>query len=145
VTLSPIPRFREWVEQRGGTLEDAAAAPLHEMFVNRTWSRDGDAAAALRGPMMQLCAHYLLEAKRPSGKAFDPVAHFHLSNGARLERINWLADTSSKGMRESAGMMVNYLYRLDHIDENQTAYEVDARIAAAPAVTGLLNGHRRPQ
>jgi malonyl-CoA decarboxylase len=92
---------------------------------------------------MQLAAHYLLEAKRGK-RAFDPVAHFHLSNGARLERINWLADTSAKGMRESAGMMVNYLYRLDQIDDNQAAYTLDGRIVASPAVTVLVAPPRRP-
>jgi len=80
----------------------------------------------------------LLEAKRPNGKAYDPVAHFHLSNGARLERINWLADRSPTRMRESAGMMVNYVYRLDRIDENAQAYAEQGRISAAPAVTALL-------
>jgi malonyl-CoA decarboxylase len=113
------------------------------MFANRGWSRDADAAASLKAPLMQLAAHYLLEAKRGK-RAFDPVAHFHLSNGARLERINWVADTSAKGMRESAGMMVNYLYRLDQIDDNQVAYVTDGRIAANAHVTALL-ATRRPQ
>ncbi len=133
VTLSPMPRFREWIEAQGHGDGDV---PLKAMFVNRAWSRDAGAAATLRAPLMELAAHYLLEAKRGT-RAFDPVAHFHLSNGARLERINWLADTSAKGMREAAGMMVNYLYRLDQIDDNQSAYARDGRIAAAPAVTAL--------
>ena len=141
VTLSPMPRFREWVETQGGS--DGAAEGLKAMFVNRGWSRDPGAAATLKVPLMQLAAHYLLEAKRGK-RAFDPVAQFHLSNGARLERINWLADTSAKGMRESAGMMVNYLYRLDQIDDNQVAYMLDGRIVANPHVTALLAPPRRP-
>ncbi len=142
VTLSPMPRFREWLETQGRT-EGAADVPLKAMFVNRGWSRDPSAAATLKTPLMQLAAHYLLEAKRGK-RAFDPVAHFHLSNGARLERINWLADTSAKGMRESAGMMANYLYRLDQIDDNQVAYMLDGRIIANPHVTALLAPPRRP-
>jgi malonyl-CoA decarboxylase len=134
VTLSPMPRFHGWLESRRPVGGDV---PLASMFANRTWSRDADAAASLRAPLMELAAHYLLEAKRGK-RAFDPVAHFHLSNGARLERINWLADTSPRGMREAAGMMVNYLYRLDQIDENQSAYARDGRVAASPAVTSLL-------
>jgi malonyl-CoA decarboxylase len=141
VTLSPMPRFREWVETQGGS--DGAAEGLKAMFVNRGWSRDASAAATLKAPLMQLAAHYLLEAKRGK-RAFDPVAQFHLSNGARLERINWLADASAKGMRESAGMMVNYLYRLDQIDDNQVAYMLDGRIVANPHVTALLAPPRRP-
>jgi malonyl-CoA decarboxylase len=139
VTLSPMPRFRDWLETQGGTTE----VPLKAMFVNRGWSRDAGAAATLRIPLMQLAAHYLLEAKRGK-RAFDPVAHFHLSNGARLERINWLADTSAKGMRESAGMMVNYLYRLDQNDDNQASYILDGRIVASAAVTTLVAPLRRP-
>ena len=139
VTLSPMPRFRDWLETQGGTTD----VPLRAMFVNRGWSRDAGAAATLRLPLMQLAAHYLLESKRAK-RAFDPVAHFHLSNGARLERINWLADTSAKGMRESAGMMVNYLYRLDQIDDNQASYTLDGRIVASPAVTTLVAPLRRP-
>lgn len=141
VTLSPMPRFREWIETQGGS--DGATDPLKAMFVNRAWTRDVSAAATLKTPLMQLAAHYLLEAKRGK-RALDPVAHFHLSNGARLERINWLADTSAKGMRESAGMMANYLYRLDQIDDNQVAYMLDGRIVANAHVTALLAPPRRP-
>jgi malonyl-CoA decarboxylase len=142
VTLSPMPRFREWLETQG-TPDPAHDVPLKAMFVNRGWSRDAGVATTLRAPLLQLAAHYLLEAKRGK-RAFDPVAHFHLSNGARLERINWLADTSAKGMRESAGMMVNYLYRLDQIDDNQAAYTLDGRIVASPHVTALVAPPRRP-
>jgi malonyl-CoA decarboxylase len=140
VTLSPMPRFRDWVEAHGHVAGDL---PLKSMFLKRAWSRNADAAANLRGPLMELAAHYLLEAKRGI-RAFDPVAQFHLSNGARLERINWLADTSAKGMRESAGMMVNYRYRLDQIDDNQAAYARDGRIAVAPAVMALLLTPHKP-
>ena len=136
VTLSPMPRFREWLETQSGT-----DVPLKAMFVNRGWSRDVEAAATLKAPLMQLAAHYLIEAKRGK-RAFDPVAHFHLSNGARLERINWLADTSARGMRESAGMMANYLYRLDQIDDNQAAYARDGRVVANPHVIALLAPRR---
>jgi len=142
VTLSPMPRFREWLETQGGSAA-APEVPLKTMFVNRAWSRDPNAAATLKTPLMQLAAHYLIEAKRGQ-RAFDPVANFHLSNGARLERINWLADTSARGMRESAGMMVNYLYRLDQIDDNQTAYTLEGRVVANPHVTALLAPLRRP-
>jgi malonyl-CoA decarboxylase len=141
VTLSPMPRFREWLETHGG-VDGATDVPLKAMFVNRAWSRDTGAAATLKAPLMQLAAHYLLEAKRGK-RAFDPVAHFHLSNGARLERINWLADTSAKGMREAAGMMVNYLYRLDQIDDNQLAYTLDGRIIANPHISALVAPARR--
>ncbi len=139
VTLSPMPRFHAWIE---GQDQGTGEVPLKAMFVNRAWSRDAGASTTLRAPLLELAARYLLEAKR-GRRAFDPVAHFHLSNGARLERINWLADTSAKGMREAAGMMVNYLYRLDQIDDNQSAYAREGRIAVAPAVSALLAPQRK--
>jgi malonyl-CoA decarboxylase len=138
-TLSPMPGFRSWLETQGGAATDV---PLKAMFVNRGWARDPESAAALKAPLLQLAAHYLIEGKRGK-RALDPVAHFHLSNGARLERINWLADTSAKGIRESAGMMVNYLYRLDQIDDNQVAYTQDGRVVANPHVSALLAAQRR--
>ena len=137
VTLSPIPGFRDWVEERGGPDE-----PLRAIFGNRAWSRDPSTAAALRQPLLELCAHYLVEAKRGQ-RALDPVAHFHLSNGARLERINWLADTSAKGVRTGGGMMVNYLDRPDKIDENQRTYAAEGRIAVSSEVAALLAARPR--
>jgi malonyl-CoA decarboxylase len=137
-TLSPLPNFRRWVESRSPA-EKPDESALRAVFYERRWARDDQLAGSLRGPLTELCAHYLLEAKRPSGKALDPVAHFHLSNGARLERINWLADTSAARMRESAGMMVNYVYRLDRIDELAQGYADHSRISASAAVTALLS------
>ena len=94
---------------------------------------------------MRLCAHYLVEAKddgRDQAEAdqrpLDPVARFHLGNGARLERINWLADTSARGIKQSAGLMVNYLYKLDEIEDNHEAFEREGRVVIADAVKRLL-------
>ena len=88
--------------------------------------------------LIRLCTRYLaLEAGRNKKRAADPVAHFHLSNGARIERVNWRADTSAKGMRESAGLMVNYLYDPEHIEDNHEAYLGEGRRAMATAVRKL--------
>ncbi len=143
-TLSPLPNFRRWVESRSPA-EKPDETALRAIFYGRRWARDDQLATSLRGPLTELCAHYLLEAKRANGKVLDPVGHFHLSNGARLERINWLADTSPTRMRESAGMMVNYVYRLDRIDENAQAYADHGRVSASPAVTALLNVALAPE
>ena len=75
--------------------------------------------------------------KTGSGRARDPVAHFHLSNGARLERLNWAADLSPKGLQQSTGIMINYLYKLSEIEENHEAYTDAGRIAMASAVRAL--------
>jgi malonyl-CoA decarboxylase len=90
-----------------------------------------------------LAAHYFLRARNPRGRVIDPVARFHLGNGARLERIDWLGDLSPKAMRESAGIMVNYLYRLDDIEENHEAFANNGEVVASTAVKRLLKGERR--
>jgi malonyl-CoA decarboxylase len=140
-TLSPIPKFREWLSGQE-TPDGVDGAPLRRLLVSRSWYRDEAMAASLREPLMRLCAHYLLEAKRRSGRALDPVEHFHLSNGARLERLNWLADTSSRGLRESAGMMANYLYQPDRIEDNQETYARSGEIDASPSVASMLDRPR---
>jgi malonyl-CoA decarboxylase len=160
-TLSPIPGFRAWLDTRLAqsdsktlvktverealqTIAEGAGdgerrnAPLQTILSRRSWYRKAQIANALRDPLMRLCAHYLLEEKRSGMRALDPVAHFHLSNGARMERLNWLADVSPRGLRESAGMMVNYVYRTDQIDENSEAYLSEAKIATSTSMRSLL-------
>ena len=112
-TLSPVPGFRSWLTDlalpgTGGALSANAALALDRL--ERT-GRAGEAETSeLQRQLVPLCAYYLLRVKR-SGEPADPVARFHLRNGACLERINWLSDTSVAGMRRAAGLMVNYLYR----------------------------------
>ena len=87
--------------------------------------------------LLRLGATYLVEVK--SGRrARDPVAHFHLSNGARMERLNWLADTSDNGLRQSAGMMINYRYKLTEIEANHEAYTGDGKINTSSQVRAHL-------
>ena len=88
---------------------------------------------------MQLCATYLLQRGNGKEPTADSVARFHLNNGARLERINWLADTSKKGLRESLGLMVNYLYEPKAIEENHQRF-VQGSIVASRRVRALALG-----
>ncbi|MBV8601325.1 MAG: malonyl-CoA decarboxylase [Candidatus Eremiobacteraeota bacterium] len=136
-TLSPVPGFMTWLQTQ--LAEDPGG--IAEALARRGWHRDSESTSVLRAPLLRLCAHYLLREKR-GAFARDPVANFHLSNGARLERINWLADLSPKGLRESAGIMVNYAYALDRIDENHEGYMTEGRIAASTAVRDLLRPAR---
>ena len=85
-----------------------------------------------------LAAHYFLKARTSKGRLIDSVARFHIGNGARLEKIDWLGDLSPKGLRESAGVMVNYLYRLEDIEKNHEAYANQGDIAASSAVKKML-------
>ena len=92
----------------------------------------------MRDPLIRLCAWFLLRERTSSGRALDPVAHFHLSNGARVERLNWPGDVSDKGIQQSAGIMVNYLYRLADIEANHEAYRGEGRVVAGSAIRNLV-------
>ncbi len=138
-TLSPIPGFRGWlghtIEAGEHGLSDEAAEALAALR-RRGWHRDTAVATALEEPLLHLCARYLLEAKRGE-EPLDPVARFHLGNGARVERLNWLGDPSSKGLRQSAGIMVNYAYLPHQIERNHEAYVKHGRVAASAPVRAL--------
>ena len=89
---------------------------------------------------MRLCAHYLVKEKGLKKQALDPVAHFHLTNGARMEKLNWRGDLSSRGVKNAAGMMINYIYDLSRVEATHEAYTSTGEVAASPAVRGLLKG-----
>ena len=93
------------------------------------WPRDVAAARELHQALLPLCARFLLHVKQGVEPA-DPVARFHLSNGARLHRINWLSDVSLAGMERSAGLTANYVYRLADLEGNRRRYERDHRVLA---------------
>jgi malonyl-CoA decarboxylase len=135
-TLSPMPGFRDWLENR----EDAGEEDVRQIsdILASPWQHDREAADALRQPLTRLAARYLLLARGPSDEPLDRVARFHLSNGARIERINFLADNSAPGMRQSYGMMVNYRYKPGDIEANHEAFKGDKRIVASNAVKSLL-------
>lgn len=137
VTLSPVPGFRSWLRRNLDRLDEEdrdTVARLEEPH----WADDPAACDALRRVLEPLAAHYFLKERGRDGRAVDPVARFHLGNGARLQQIDWLGDRSAKGLRESAGVMVNYLYHLDHIERNHEAYANGGEIAASSGVRRLL-------
>ena len=143
VTLSPVPGFMQWLKQASDvpvTEEDRA---LLENLEKPDWFENEELASQLRSVLEPLAAYYFLRARTAKGRLIDSVARFHLGNGARLERINWLGDLSPKGLRESAGIMVNYLYRLEDIEKNHEAYANRDEIAASSAVKKLLKSEGR--
>ncbi len=138
-TLSPVPGFRRWLDRvaaDGDETSDGLPARLIQGLSDPDWQADRAATAALKGPLTALCAHYLVN-ERSKGAPRDPVARFHLGNGARLERINWLADPSPKGMGEAAGLMVNYLYDLKRIEKQHEAYANRGTVAVSRSVQTL--------
>lgn len=139
-TLSPVPGFARWLDgaRRSGALPDEDQSVL-ELLEDRSWAEDPSRAQALMPVLVRTCAHYLVNVKHGKQPA-DSVARFHLRNGARLERINWLGDTSFNGMRQSHGLLVNYVYDESHIDQNHEAYLHEGVVAHSEGITRLLNG-----
>jgi malonyl-CoA decarboxylase len=153
-TLSPVPGFRKWLDARVAA-KDASLFGRHErdrlcheagakepcealaQLMLRGFAADAQPPESVRPTLMHLCARYLVEEKHEDGP-LDPVARFHLGNGARLERVNWLADTSPRGIKQAAGLMVNYLYKLDEIEDNHEAYAREGKVAIGDAVKRLL-------
>lgn len=149
-TLSPIPGFMRFFHQHlvseEKILTDAertlvselhGSASLTDLLESGEWTRHEELASALEAPLKRWCARYLVE-EEYRGRARDPVAHFHLTNGSRLERINWLGDRSDKGLRDSAGMMVNYLYVIKDIESNHEAYRESGARTISSSVQALL-------
>lgn len=141
-TLSPIPGFVTWLARQDvdgmqDLLTDKADKQVTttEQLSGQLWvdrlqqaASDDDASDATRRTALRLAAHYLKTMK--NDQPLDPVARFHLGNGARIERLNWKADTSSKGIKQSCSIMVNYFYDLDQLDDNL------AQLAAGKIKTG---------
>jgi malonyl-CoA decarboxylase len=140
VTLSPMPGFRAWLETTDDPAVEALAAEARQRALDENWAANPESAARARKALEPLAAYYLLKARRPDGRVIDSVARFHLGNGARLERINWLGDLSVKGLFESYGVMVNYLYDLAEIERNHEAFANQGVVAASSAAKKLLPG-----
>jgi malonyl-CoA decarboxylase len=158
-TLSPVPGFSRWLKKRLATGDVAGLLPKDDVSVlkraakektterdvvallqglleTERWWEDTALADALRDPLARLCAVYLTTSPDSRGPA-DPVARFHLGNGARLERVNWLGNVAPRGISESHGIMVNYLYDPEQIEANHEAF-VRGTIVRSSAVDALL-------
>jgi malonyl-CoA decarboxylase len=154
-TLSPMPGFRKWLEQAfaekravlpaeeavklaGALGHPDPATVLHDALARPEWPTDARLGEALQETMEKLAARYLMREKSGT-HPLDPVAHFHLSNGALVSRIYWLADTSARGMEQSHGMMASYRYEPSEVEENHERFLRDGHIAAARRVSKLLD------
>jgi malonyl-CoA decarboxylase len=142
VTLSPVPGFARWLERERKPEEsaclDAAAKNALTVLDEPGWSSDPGKVEKVRDILLSAAAYYFLKVKDSKGRPVDPVARFHLGNGARLERLNFLGDASSKGLKQAHGLMVNYLYALDEIEKNHEAFAEKGTVAASPMVRKAL-------
>lgn len=137
VTLSPIPGFRKWLENKAQDKAEIDAYKACNIIRQREWQQDEEFADEAKSLLKPLAVEYFVAAKNKSGEPLNSVARFHLGNGASLHRINFLGDSSIKGMEQSAGLMVNYLYKLDDIETNHEAYADHAEICVSKDVRSI--------
>lgn len=149
VTLSPVPGFSTWLQRAKTsnlfTYLDATELAILDNLSDPAWIEDGEFAGAMKPVLLSAAAHYFLAAKNINGRPIDPVARFHLGNGARLERINWLGNTSARGMNEAHGLMVNYRYDLRDIERNHELFANSGVVAASKTVRSYLRVPEKSQ
>lgn len=142
VTLSPVPGFRSWLFRALDSGELSYLSDAHRNLLEKVksegWSNEETQQDLLRPVILATASHYFLLAKDRHGRPVDPVARFHLGNGARLERVNWLGDTSEKGVLQSLSLMVNYRYDLKDIERNHEAYVNHGSVIASKSVRSAL-------
>ncbi len=156
-TLSPLPRLRQWMLEHPDAVDEAVTdsewkkltdlgVPVADhdallaLLEEDRWLEQPGMADVLKTPLTRLAARYLVHARGRGEQPFDPVARFHLGNGARIERLNWMGDCSSKGMRQAFGLMVNYLYDPDAIEANVEAFVSEGTVAASNPIKRLAKG-----
>ena len=147
VTLSPAPGFMRWLRAEREAKRSTVLSPEDKRVLMHLdapgWHDDDATRNRLRPILTHAVASYFLGAKDQAGKPVDAVARFHLGNGARLERIDWLGDVSEKGLAQAAGFMVNYLYDLGQIERNHERFANAGEVVASNGVRRLLRRPRR--
>ncbi|KAK4516354.1 uncharacterized protein ATC70_011325 [Mucor velutinosus] len=129
-TLSPMPGYRQWLTSHVDNDPTIQAELEHILDWKKKLSRfNSKDQEELKDPLMRLCSRYILSEKRVGNNALDPVANFHLRNGACAHQIHWLADTSEKGIRDSFGIMINYNYITDRLESNHRLYQKNGTIS----------------
>ena len=147
VTLSPAPNFAEWLKrERAAADSQVLSADDRIALANLDipgWWESETTREPVKEPLLRAAAWYYLNARTRGDSPVDAVARFHLGNGARLERLNWLADTSERAISQAHGLMVNYLYDLEDIEKNHEAYAQQRTVVASKAVTSLARATAR--
>ena len=142
VTLSPLPGFAAWLKNERDNpdskwIDPSWSADL-DLIDELDWHNDPVQNGIVQSTLLTLAATYLAKAKTSNGRPADSVARFHLGNGARLERLNFLGDPSPNGLLQSHGIMVNYRYSLNEMQQNHEAYAERGFIAISQEVLDYL-------
>ncbi|MCB1754702.1 MAG: malonyl-CoA decarboxylase, partial [Gammaproteobacteria bacterium] len=140
VTLSPIPGFGKWLRQKADSETDNEAATALRNLRQADWPNDEASRKETSALLKPLAVEYFVAVKNRQRQPVDPVARFHLGNGAILHKIHSFADISVKGLEQSAGMMVNYLYNLADIEANHEAYADHGAISVSKEVRNIAPG-----
>lgn len=141
VTLSPVPGFMDWLSSRraaGGSHLSSAERQQLKLLDEAGWQADESRSKQLEPVMTRALLAYLALAKDKQDKPIDPVARFHLGNGARLEQVHWQGDLSPKGIKQAGGFMVNYLYDLDRIERNHERFANEGEVALSPRLKRMV-------
>jgi malonyl-CoA decarboxylase len=138
-TLSPIPGFRRWLKEANIPAEKGGE--LLRLLEDPAWHL-GEIPEDLEKLLLRLCGHYLVHEKQ-SQEPLDPVARFHLANGAALDRLNWMGDSSEQGIARAAGLMVNYVYWLAEVEPNHERYFREHAVVTSAQVEKLAHEGRQ--
>jgi len=142
VTLSPVPELGRWFRQilddNDVHLPKEFSGALNKLMANK-WCNDKNQSFALKKEILPAAAWFLRHEKNSNQRPVDPVARFHLGNGAQLEQINWAADCSDTALQSSLGIMVNYRYHLDAIERSHEQYAHSGLVISSPDVTRSAN------
>jgi len=144
VTLSPLPGFMRWLQNSPDGLVENEAKQALDTITEFDWYKHPEQREKAEELLMPIAAYYLLKAKDEDRLPVDPVTRFHIGNGASLDRINWLGNMSPRGLRQSAGIMVNYLYDLKKIEKIHESYVDNGTIAASRNVRSEISHLKKP-
>lgn len=138
ITLSPVPGFAAWLrDQEALQTQIETGEMLGDVLARADWHKSASTEAAAKA-LEPLVATYLLAARGRGDQPLDPVARFHLGNGASLDRLNMLGDLSPRGLKNAHGAMVNYRYHLKDLEKNHELYATHKELVAAPSVRKLV-------
>ena len=121
--------------------QNSAGEAIRALLGDPDWPGNPEVAAVLEAPLLRAAAYFLIRIKRGSGTAQDSVAHFHLNNGAHIGQLNWGADQSPRGLVQSAGIMLNYVYEPDQIDSNHESYRSGLEVIASGPIQALIKDY----
>lgn len=146
-TLSPVPGFTPWLAKEAASRDGALLTPGDRDRLEPLTRSDVELSdrllEAAKPALNNALLAYLFDAKDGTAKSLDPVSRFHLGNGARLDRVHWAADTSSKGLKQALGFMVSYVYELQDVERNHEAYVSKGEIAMSPALSRGVSAMRK--